>query len=193
MSKSNPVHLWRFDLTRALIFTQKLLNRVTPSKNKNGQESNFLGLSSKKNPVSGRAMVRDITMHFDALFVHKFTNSQINSTTSWPTVPGASGVLEVWKKMGSNFYKCFQAGRGGTVGQDVVELICQSERKMRQNATFYLWPLLSLKLDFFLMMVPKKLIFGHFCFFEGVICIVALPPATPKPRSRYFLTAALLR
>ena len=27
---------------------------------------------------------------------------------------------------------------GGTVGQDVVELICQSERKMRQNATFYL-------------------------------------------------------
>ena len=84
MSKSNPVHLWRFGRTRALIFTQKLLNRVTPSKNKNGQESNFLGLSSKKNPVSGRAMVRDITMHFDALFVHKFTNSQINSTTSWP-------------------------------------------------------------------------------------------------------------
>ena len=29
-------------------------------------------------------------------------------------------------------------GGGGTVGQDVVELICQSERKMQQNATFYL-------------------------------------------------------
>ena len=28
--------------------------------------------------------------------------------------------------------------RGGTVGQDVDELICQSERKMRQNATFHL-------------------------------------------------------
>jgi len=25
-----------------------------------------------------------------------------------------------------------------TVGQDVDELICQSERKMQQNATFYL-------------------------------------------------------
>ena len=25
-----------------------------------------------------------------------------------------------------------------TVGQDVVELICQSERKTQQNATFYL-------------------------------------------------------
>ena len=29
-------------------------------------------------------------------------------------------------------------GGGGTVGQDVDELICQSERKMQQNATFYL-------------------------------------------------------
>ena len=50
----------------------------------------------------------------------------------------------------------------GTVGQDVDELICQSERKMQQNATFYLWPLLSLKLDFFLIMVPKNIICCHF-------------------------------
>ena len=28
MSKSNPVHLWRFGRTRALIFTQNLLNRA---------------------------------------------------------------------------------------------------------------------------------------------------------------------
>ena len=27
---------------------------------------------------------------------------------------------------------------GGTVGQDVDELTCQSERKMQQNATFYI-------------------------------------------------------
>ena len=32
---------------------------------------------------------------------------------------------------------------------DVVELICQSERKAHENASWYLWPLLSLKLDFF--------------------------------------------
>ena len=57
---------------------------------------------------------------------------------------------------------------GGTVGQDVDELICQSERKMQQNATFYLCPLLSLKPDFFLMIVPPIFFGGHFCFFEGV-------------------------
>ena len=61
----------------------------------------------------------------------------------------------------------FSMGGRGTVGQDVDELICQSERKMQQNATFYLWPLLSLKLDFF-DDSPKQVIFGHFCFFEGV-------------------------
>ena len=62
----------------------------------------------------------------------------------------------------------FPKMRGGTVGQDVVELICKSEQKMQQNATFYLSPLLSLKLEFFLMIVPKKLIFGHFFVFLKV-------------------------
>ena len=35
-----------------------------------------------------------------------------------------------------------------SVGQDVVELICQRERKTQQNATFYLWLFLSLKPEF---------------------------------------------
>ena len=36
------------------------------------------------------------------------------------------------------FLEFFPKGGGATVGQDVDELICQSERKMQQNATFYL-------------------------------------------------------
>ena len=55
MSKSNPVHLWRFGCTRALIFTQKWLYRPGwhLQKNKNGQKLFFRGLSSKK-IVSGK-------------------------------------------------------------------------------------------------------------------------------------------
>ena len=42
MSKSNPVHLWRFGRTRALIFTQKSLNRAKTGV-LNGTPKNFLG------------------------------------------------------------------------------------------------------------------------------------------------------
>ena len=72
MGKSNPVHLWRFDCTRALIFTQNWLNRPEwhLQKNKNGQKSYFLGAITKKNPVSWRAIVKGKMLHFVAFFVH---------------------------------------------------------------------------------------------------------------------------
>ena len=38
-----------------------------------------------------------------------------------------------------------------TVGQDAVELICQSERETQQNATISLWPLFSTEMDLILM------------------------------------------
>ena len=38
-----------------------------------------------------------------------------------------------------------------TVGQEAVELICQSERKTQQNATISLWPLFSTEMDLILM------------------------------------------
>ena len=72
MSKSNPVHLWRFGCTRALIFTQKWLYRPGwhLQKNKNVHKKKLGGLSSKKNPVSGRAMGKGKMLHFVAFFVH---------------------------------------------------------------------------------------------------------------------------
>ena len=48
---------------------------------------------------------------------------------------------------------------------DVVELICQNARKTRQNEAIALWTLLSPKPEWFLMKVPPKNIFGHFCMF----------------------------
>ena len=54
------------------------------------------------------------------------------------------------------------------VPKHVEKLICQIERKMRKNAKYHLWPLLSLKLEFFFDDSPKKMIFGHFlyCFWR---------------------------
>ena len=40
--------------------------------------------------------------------------------------------------------------------------------KWTKNATFYLWPLFSLKLDLFLINVPTIFCVAIFCFFEGV-------------------------
>ena len=37
--------------------------------------------------------------------------------------------------------------QGGTMGQEAVELICQSEQKTQQNATISLWPLFSTEMD----------------------------------------------
>ena len=38
-----------------------------------------------------------------------------------------------------------------TVGQEAVELICQSERKTQKNAKISLWPLFSTEMDLILM------------------------------------------
>ena len=47
------------------------LNRpVTPSKKQKWPKMIFLGILSKKNPVSGRAMVKGKMLHFVAFFVH---------------------------------------------------------------------------------------------------------------------------
>ena len=65
----------------------------------------------------------------------------------------------------------FSMGGRGTVGQDVDESICQSERKMQQNATKCKILPLTIALPetgFFFDDSPKKMICGHFCFFEGV-------------------------
>ena len=71
MSKSNPVHLWRFGCTRALIFTQKWLNRLGWHLQKKMATNNiFWDHYQKKNPVSGRAMVKGKMLHFVAFFVH---------------------------------------------------------------------------------------------------------------------------
>ena len=71
MSKSNPVHLWRFGCTRALIFTQKWLYRPGwHLQKKQKWQNKKIGTIIKKNPVSGRAMVKGKMSHFVAFFVH---------------------------------------------------------------------------------------------------------------------------
>ena len=46
------------------------------------------------------------------------------------------------------FTKLFRLGGSvGTVGQEVVELICQKERKTQQNAKISLWSLFSTEMD----------------------------------------------
>ena len=40
---------------------------------------------------------------------------------------------------------------GGTVGQEAVKLICQSEWKTQRNAKVSFWPLFSTEMDLILM------------------------------------------
>ena len=55
MSKSNPVHLWRFGRTRALIFTQKSLNRAKTGVLHGGCPSRTVGLPARPRgtPLTG--------------------------------------------------------------------------------------------------------------------------------------------
>ena len=69
MSKSNPVHLWKFGCTRALIFTQTWLDRPGwhLQKKNNGQKSFFFYFIIKNKSVSGENNVQCVIASF---FVH---------------------------------------------------------------------------------------------------------------------------
>ena len=70
MSKSNLFYLCRFGRTRALIFTQKWLNRATPSKKLKWPKINFFGTIIKKNSSFRESNSQGKMSHFVAFFVH---------------------------------------------------------------------------------------------------------------------------
>ena len=57
-----------------------------------------------------------------------------------PNVKFVSATTDAFsnRKNGGQFFSGKRPNRGGTVGQEAVELICQSERKTQQNATISL-------------------------------------------------------
>ena len=82
------------------------------------------------------------------------------------------------------FGKSWEFGprRGGTVGQEAVELICQNARKMRQNAAMSLWPLLTTKMKLICMEVLKKMTFSQKTFLT--LSMVTLANRGHKTASR---------
>ena len=75
------------------------------------------------------------------------------------TVISRIGMFTLTKTMCENIIYCIPVkfkGGVGTVGQEAVELICQSERKTPKNAKISLWPLYSTEMDLILMQVSKK-------------------------------------
>ena len=65
-----------------------------------------------------------------------FLKRYIYHWDTWEEERGTFSLRQGFKKPQSR--KVFVKGVPPTVGQDVVELICQSERRMQQTATFYL-------------------------------------------------------